>query len=237
MSSQLQDLQKRVQRAEDQLTRATSVIASLQPATRWRSMVRALLAALVLVAATAMLLAAPEPSSTVRAPFRVVDENNSLIFEVTEDRAFRVYRAQSGNAGQLSQNAAALIGSATSRGDAFFTAQSGDGKTVARLGVGFGDTPQVDLRYSGNTKNLHLQVLNRIPELSIGSGKFAVVHLGQGDRDEGRLLLGDAGGRRIVQAGTTAGGVGTVHAASDAPAGAQFVAVPNSFICGGGCSK
>ncbi|HEV7675391.1 MAG TPA: hypothetical protein VGQ12_12740 [Candidatus Angelobacter sp.] len=235
MSDELEELKQRVQRTEERMTSADSAIQQLQcQSQRVPRAVRAVVGLCVLAAAVA-LLASPPPEKTVRAPFRVVDGNNKIIFMVTEDHGFSVYRA--GN-----QQTPALLGVADKGDGKFqqnveFRAQSEDENTVAVFGVSHGDTPVLGLRYGGTARTLHMSVISGKPVMTVSNDKWAVVDLGQGERGAGRFRVANkTGSSWKVQAGTTGSAVGAVAALSDAPPGGGFLGVPGSFICGTGCS-
>ena len=140
-----------------------------------------------------------------------------------------VFRAQN-------QQTPALIASAPAEGHSFFKVLSADQTQVAVLGVVAGKTPEMELRQGGVTKVI-VAAEGGKPSLELMNGKTPLLQLGQGERGSGRLLIEDASGRIMVQAGTTPNGVGVVSTFTEAPPGGQFLRVPNSFICGTGCGK
>lgn len=227
--SELETLQQRLEQLDARITQTGAELARLhrqhKPLSRSLGPMAAALTLLLLLT----LAAAPAKETRVRAPFQVVDADHKIILSIREEHALAVFRAED-------QNAAALIASAPAEGHAFFKVQSPGLSQVAVLGVVAGRTPEMELRHGGITKVI-LAAEGGKPSLEIMNGKTPLLQLGQGVRGDGRLLVEDAGGRIMVQAGTTENGVGAVATYTQAPPGAQFLGVPNSFICGTGCGK
>jgi hypothetical protein len=226
---ELEKLHQRLERLEACMTEADADLGRLHrqyqpfpPTLRIAAIGLALLLLLTLGAA-------PAKETRVQAPFRVVDSNNKAIFAVNEEHSIGVYRAEQ-------QDVPALIASAPAQGHAFFKVQSPGQNQVAVMGVVAGKTPEMELRQNGITKVI-LAAEGGKPSLELTNGKIPLLQLGQGERGAGRLQIEDAGGRIMVQAGTTQNGVGAVSTYTDAPPGGQIYRVPNSFICGTGCGK
>lgn len=227
--SEMEKLQDRLQRLDARITETDRDLARLHrkfkplPRTLW--LMAAALALLLLLT----LGAAPAQETRWPAPFQVVDANNKVILAVKEDRSMAVYRAER-------QDIAALIASAPAAGHAFIKVLSPDQNQVAVMGVVAGKTPELELRHGGVTR-LMLAAQGGKPSLDILNGKTPLLQLGQGARGDGRLLIEDAQGRIMVQAGTTENGVGAVSTHTQAAPGGRFVRVPNAFICGTGCAR
>jgi hypothetical protein len=239
MSDHLDDLRERVQAAEERITEAQSAIQRLEDKSRWlRTRSAGLVAVgLAVLAAVVSLAASPPAEDTVQAPFKVVDEKGQPIFVVQEDHSFGLYRA--------GRDHPALLGS--TGGPIEFKAQSDDTQTTAAIGIadGPGNAPAVDLRYKGSTKRLNMFVVAGRPSIILTKANAvpmgAIGQRGGTFQDNfsesaGSMHLYDATGGLKVLAGTTSTGVGAVAVHSERVAPGAHFRIPNTFICGGGCS-
>jgi hypothetical protein len=189
--------------------------------------------------------AAAPPLHQVKAPFRVFDAGGNLALEVKDNpHSVGLYRPDN-------QIVPAVIASAPAAGHHFFKTETPDQNVQAAFGIVDGNTPTMVLRYGGPDHNLlTMAVANEVPCLNMSSADGRVVAgLCQGESGGGSLMLTNGAGGTIMQAGTTARGVGSVTVFPERPAGSLPVApiaagafalreenrLPGTFICGTGC--
>ena len=227
MRSDENRLQMRVAELELLAERAEREVRRLRRHRRRSALLgRALTVGMVLLAAIALLAAAPDEPATEKTPFRVVDGSGNLIFQIDDNHRMQVYD-KTGTKFQLS------AGAPTGSKNAFFKAQWPDDKYSA----GFGEVdgaPLMVMRDSGDIR-VGLAVKSGRPVLELtNDAKALVFSLGQGENGGGRLVLMDAQGNTKVQAGTTASGQGAVATFPNGR-GFSWVGLPGTFICGTGC--
>jgi hypothetical protein len=246
ISKQSQDLRMQVEQLEIRMTAASCKVGVLR---RQIQMARAVGAAAVLpwlflIALTS--LAAPGVQR-VKAPFRVLDDKNHVIFEVNAGtHSLGLYRPDS-------QNTPGVIAAAPAGGHVFFKTLTPDSKTQAAFGIVDGKTPTMNLRHGGDDHNLlSMAVVDGAPHLNMASadGKN-ILELGEGKSRGGVLSLTNGDGGTVMQAGINLNDVGSVAVFPQAPgfglpvapiAGGAFALreeyrLPGTFICGTGCGQ
>ena len=206
---EIEQLHRRMEQLESELESLLSETESLRRRYRRKEMLRRLAVALVVCALVfyCSLAATSAPATeavTVTAPFKVVDDNKVPIFEVrsSSPRGFLVFD---------SQGQPVAIGNALDT-TAFFKVFAGNNVNVV-LGVN-GSNPTLQFRVGGPDKDqISLQVLGGTPSLVMyNSGGSDIVHLRQGGRGEGALLINNTSGELRVKAGMGSGNYGVVEA-------------------------
>ncbi|HKW02530.1 MAG TPA: hypothetical protein VJN96_22080 [Vicinamibacterales bacterium] len=210
-----------------------------------RSAGPSLLVALGLVGCACWSLAAQAPApgcSRAKAPFKVVDAAGNAIFEVgttavTDDKgkpagSTRFFRLDN------AEGKPVAFASATPDGKAFLKAMTPDEKTQVVMGVTGAKDALVDLRYDGPSKDrASLSVIRGQPALYMYNDDFKnIVELSQASSGGGHLLINNAKGEPMVEAGVTPTGVGFVQALPKGNPGVTMLGLPGTFIVGRGAA-
>jgi tetrahydromethanopterin S-methyltransferase subunit G len=268
---ELHDLRKRMQKLEGRMTVANSRVQALGRQVRIsRGFGGVGLVVSLLVIALTSLAAAPQRRGDApaverhqfMAPFEVLDDQENLILKISADGPIHwlgLYPAGT-SPKDADRSKAALYASISQEGTVFRALTPGSVNGTVAFGID-GGTPGLALRYGGDSvRRLAMAVPNGAPDLNLmdatgrvlvdlGSGESGG-DIGPGESGGGRLMLTNGAGGTIMQAGTTATGVGTVTVwpqgrggfLPTAPiAGGAFALkeanrLPGTFICGVGCA-
>ncbi|MEO6058252.1 MAG: hypothetical protein ABIQ49_15620 [Gemmatimonadales bacterium] len=206
-----------------QLTAVTQQMVSLQRSQSSRSEVLSQRVS-ALEAGGDKSAARPGTGSRVVAPFVVVDRAGKAIFSVrAEPRGFVLATATGEDV---------AFASALANGG-FFKARAGGGAREVVMG-GTGDYGGFEVRDGAGQKRAVLALMgDSKPILGLrNDNNVSVLALTTGASGGGLLQLGDASGNSMVEAGTTAEGVGLVRAYPLGSPGAGLVGMPGTFILG-----
>jgi hypothetical protein len=217
-----------VEKLECRLRRAQADVARLRAsAVRSRRLEKVLSAVIVTGTLVASFAAAPL-SQRVRAPFRVVDAHNHLLFKVNPDpRGF----------GLIAESGVNTVGASALDNASFIKVSAPGGAPNVVMAVTDDKTPLLALRYGGaTTTRVALAVVDDKPELNLtNDNNINVLELGQGAYGGGHLQLGGADGNSRVVAGMVAAGIGAWQTFPDGNPGRGLFGLPGTFLCGLGC--
>lgn len=218
----IQDIECALTELERRLNGAETALRREERRARWDNVLDRAATVVVLGATTLTFVAATAPlPSRVKGPFQVMNGNDTVFGVSARFATFGLY-APSGTIPIV-----ARIGESTPEIVVLQEARVGIAKGKPTISIGDQKTA-VSLTADADTPTMNLEA-NGVTMAEVGVGSFKAGH----------LLLTDASGGTVVDAGMTVNGPGAVQTYPNGGQGEArtFFGLPGTFICGVGCSR